>query len=745
MFRRFACYLSQPVHGGSLAVFRIAFGLAMAYESWHLLTWPNLHTNVLHILYSGPHVHWNFPYPGFEWIRPLSEPLLTAAAMLLGIAAISLVVGFWARLSAAIVCLLWTYFFLLEAAYYLNHYYLGCILAGLLATMPSAACYSFDRRNQTQRGLPASDAIPFWPVFLLRGQMAIVYFYAGLAKLNPDWLAGEPVRTWFTQRMHGQYLQQSLTPTWSQSLQGLLESEATIQLVCYGGLLFDLSAPILLLIPRTRLFALTLAIAFHVSNSLLFNIGAFPVMGIAATLLFLEPDWPAQLGRWIRRPTWLRPDLRWLIAGALLVPVVGATLGWRLGPTRTTQRDASPNIGSGAIQWLPALGCLLWLGLQCLLPLRPYLIPGPALWTDEGARFAWLMMLRHKEPGYLEFQIDDPNYISGGSPAIQTLISAPATDPLRTSYRDIDPRQIDWANLPPVIVVHEPFVGERILYNARSRQAPLSSPDAASIAAWWESRVGHAAQVLPAQSLDRSWPQIQADLQSGRLSARDPTTHAAAVATSHHWQRQLLAPDLDPDTAYRLTGKLHGNIERLLMAEPTLRASLYHSLAFAPPFPLQGGAATPQDFWIIHDSKLVDPRAQLILWRQKLPPWYEDPILVDLPSLSTVHLGALPQIIVLREQDGRERIIWNYASELHRQQMGPLRTFPYLQHAYAQHIADTWQNRFGRRPAVRLVSQAALNHRPLQPMIDSSVDLASQPLHILRPNSWILPLEPTAP
>jgi len=743
MFRRFACHLSRPVHGGSLAMFRIAFGLVMAYEAWHLLAWPNFRTNVLHILYTGPHVRWNFPYPGFEWIHPLPEPGLTLAAVVLGLAALSLAVGNWARLSAALVCLLWTYFFLLEAAYYLNHYYLACLFAALLTTMPSAACYSFDRRTHVQQNLPASDQIPFWPLFLLRGQMALVYFYAGLAKFNPDWLAGEPVRTWFTERMHGQYLSQSLDPSFAHSLQSFLQSEPSIQLICYGGLIFDLSAPFLLLIPRTRLLALTLALLFHVSNSLLFNIGAFPVMGMAATSLFLEPDWPAQLGRWFRKPHLPRPDLRWLLLGAILIPVFGITLGWRLGPSSIIAPTPLARTAMPVRSWLPAFGCLAWLLVQAILPLRPYLIPGPALWNDEGARFAWLMMLRHKEPGYLEFQVDDPALVAStpaGVARVRHLPEAP-----RAIYRDINARDVPWADLPPLVVLHEPFVGERILYNGYSPEAPLLSPDAASIAAWWQQRFGRPAEVRSCVPLDLAWSKLQSDLQADHITSRDPATHAAAIATARHLHGALAHGNLDDDTTYRLTGKLHAALERLLIAEPALRESIYRSLAQAPPFSVQGSADSHEKLWIIHDPALVEPQDHLILWRQKLDPWYNAPILVDSYYLTTVHLGALPNLVILQDDDGHQRLVWNYAAELHRQQTGPLRTFPYLQHAYAQHIADAWQAQFGRRPAVRVVSYAALNHRPLQPMIDSRVDLASQPLANLRPNSWILPLQENAP
>ena len=43
---------------------------------------------------------------------------------------------------------------------------------------------------------------PAWTLWLLRAQIGIVYFYAGLAKLNADWLQGEPMRGWLASRTH---------------------------------------------------------------------------------------------------------------------------------------------------------------------------------------------------------------------------------------------------------------------------------------------------------------------------------------------------------------------------------------------------------------------------------------------------------------------------------------------------------------------------------------------------------------
>ena len=82
--RRWITLLATPVDAASLAAFRICFGLVMC---WHVAEYlrPRQGTNLARFLYvSSP---WNFPYPGWEWVRPWPEPLLTWHFLLVGLAA----------------------------------------------------------------------------------------------------------------------------------------------------------------------------------------------------------------------------------------------------------------------------------------------------------------------------------------------------------------------------------------------------------------------------------------------------------------------------------------------------------------------------------------------------------------------------------------------------------------------------------------------------------------------------------
>src|SRR5690606_10618868 len=96
-----------------------------------------------------------------------------------------------------------------------------------------------------------SQTAPAWALWLLRIQVGIPYFYGGLAKLNPDWLRGEPLRDWLLELAE-------------HPLVGPVVSyETVVYFFSYGGLLFDLLVVPALLWRKTRPFAFALALAFH--------------------------------------------------------------------------------------------------------------------------------------------------------------------------------------------------------------------------------------------------------------------------------------------------------------------------------------------------------------------------------------------------------------------------------------------------------------------------------------------------
>jgi vitamin K-dependent gamma-carboxylase len=203
----------------------------------------------------------------------------------------------------------------------------------------------------------------------------VPYTYGGIAKLNGDWLQGEPVRMWLADRAES-----SIIPT-------ILTSEWTVYLISYGGLIFDLAIVPLLLWRRTRLPTYLVAVAFHLTNSYLFNIGIFPWMMICATLLFFSPSWPRDLSRKLQLQRLL--PRRAVPAAEAPVPADEAP---DPAPAQPIAERRSPGRVEAIVMAILALHVLF----QVLFPFRHLLYPGDVAWTEEGHRFAWRMKLRAK-------------------------------------------------------------------------------------------------------------------------------------------------------------------------------------------------------------------------------------------------------------------------------------------------------------------------------------------------------------
>jgi hypothetical protein len=333
--------LAAPVDGASLAAFRIAFGAILLWEiadyarqGWIARYWIE--------------PAWHFPYWGFGWVQPWPGAGMYAHFAALAALAFCIATGLCYRAAAALFCAGFSWIFLIDQARYMNHLYLVCLLSGLMAIVPAHAAFSLDA---LRRGAAGSPWVPAWSVYLLRAQIAIVYVFGSLAKLNPDWLSGAPMR-----------LVLAGAPPLGP-LEPWLATEWAVRFFAFGGIFFDGLVVPALLWRRTRPWAFAASLFFHGTNSWMFRIGIFPWLMLAATTLFLAPEWPRRL---LAR------------AGARLAPPPAAPASLR--PSR----------------WL--LGVLAaYLAVQLALPLRHLLYPGDPSWTEEGHRFAWRMKLHVKQ------------------------------------------------------------------------------------------------------------------------------------------------------------------------------------------------------------------------------------------------------------------------------------------------------------------------------------------------------------
>ncbi|HBQ61720.1 MAG TPA: HTTM domain-containing protein, partial [Balneolaceae bacterium] len=233
--------------------------------------------------------------------------------------------------------------------------------------LPAHAYYSIDAwRDENLR----SEEVPRWTIDSIKLLLGIVYFYAGLAKLNSDWLfEAMPLQIWLPAKYSIPLLGDLLQQTW------------THYAFAWGGAIYDLTIPFLLLYKRTRMFAFALVVIFHVLTRVLFPIGMFPYIMIASALIFFDAG--------------LHNKILAKISEWLNISKSAFDNGKFYEFPKTWLRKTSIGI------------ITLFFILQLLIPFRYLLYPGELFWTEEGYRFSWRVMLMEKA-GYANFKVVNP-------------------------------------------------------------------------------------------------------------------------------------------------------------------------------------------------------------------------------------------------------------------------------------------------------------------------------------------------
>jgi len=346
---RLPTYLGMPRSPYPLAIFRIAFGLLMFGSQIRFLA-----KGWVADLYIDPPFH--FPYRGFEWVQVLPASWMYALVICCALCALLIALGLIYRLATISFFLSFTYLELIDKTWYLNHYYFISLVGFLMIFIPAHRAWSLDNLI---RGRKVPLAVPQWSLWILQFQLGIVYVFAGIAKLKYDWLIkGEPMKTWLSARtdfpLIGTYF----------------DSDWMAYLFSWGGTLYDLFIVFFLLNRRTRPWAYVAVWGFHVMTWLLFPIGMFPWIMIAATLVFFdENDWQK------------------------IFPRIGDHF-------ETKPQPAS-------ILRLAIISLAIYMLIQVSLPLRHFILPGDVLWNEKGLRFAWHVMVMEKN-GMVTYYMHDP-------------------------------------------------------------------------------------------------------------------------------------------------------------------------------------------------------------------------------------------------------------------------------------------------------------------------------------------------
>ena len=357
-------YIFDKAEAAPLAVFRILFGVLMFLSIVRFWAYGWIDK-----LYIQPKLF--FSYYGFEWVKPIGNLTYLLFAVC-GISSILVAIGYKYRLSIFLFFLSFTYIELMDKTTYLNHYYFISILSFLMLFLPASAYFSIDAAKNPKN---AYQYVPVWCLNSLKLLLVIVYFYAGLAKLNSDWLLEAlPLKIWLPSKYDIPLLGDFLGREWVHYA------------FSWIGMCYDVTIPFLLLYKRTRKFAFILVVIFHILTRVLFPIGMFPYIMIISTLIFFNAD----------------------LHHAILAFISKV---FRITKKKFDNKKFMVYEGGWLVKIKFAVISIFFL-LQLLVPFRYLLYPGELFWTEEGYRFSWRVMLIEKA-GYAQFKIVDG--ISGKS------------------------------------------------------------------------------------------------------------------------------------------------------------------------------------------------------------------------------------------------------------------------------------------------------------------------------------------
>ncbi len=256
-----------------ISLFRVFFGLFVVIQFFGIYTPDYIDGH-----YIQPKIF--FPFELFDILHlpVLPESLMYLLFLFVGISGICIAVGIFYKAALLVFLTGFGYIFLLETSYFNNHYYLMLLLGFLLLFTNDRQSLSFDKIFRPGK----NTAAQYWQLFLLRAQISVVYFYAGVAKIYPDWLNGTILQDMIQGRRPIEKLE--ALPLFSE----IIHNPSFQHFITYGSMLFDLTIWIFLWSRKTRPAALVLCILFHLLNQYLFTIGIFHLFMISALILFVD-------------------------------------------------------------------------------------------------------------------------------------------------------------------------------------------------------------------------------------------------------------------------------------------------------------------------------------------------------------------------------------------------------------------------------------------------------------------------
>lgn len=353
--------LFQPIDNAPLIIFRIFFGFLLAAETFGAILTGWVKENFIKPEFTFTHI-------GMEWLQPLPGIGMYIYFAIMGVLGVLVMIGYKYRFSLSAFTILWTITYWMQKTSYNNHYYMLILVCLIMIFLPANRFASIDvKQNSKIKSL----SMPKWCSWVMILQVAIVYLFATVSKFYPDWLDGTFTKNLLAHKSPYPFVQEIFNQKWFYLF------------IAYSGIAFDMLIVPMLLWKRTRTLAFIASLVFHLFNAITLQIGIFPFFALSFAVFFYPPE-----------------KMR--------------SIFFRKKPVLDLENEPVYQNKSVLLYFF-----LPYFILQIILPIRHWFIKGDVLWTEEGHRLSWRMMLRSRS-GYTNLTVYDKN--TGKSLRYQTIV-----------------------------------------------------------------------------------------------------------------------------------------------------------------------------------------------------------------------------------------------------------------------------------------------------------------------------------
>ena len=296
----------------------------------------------------------------------------------LSIAALFMAAGWFYRRSALMFILLFSYIAFCDKAAYLSYYSFVILIAFMLVVSPAHRLFSLDLLRKPHIRV---DYAPHWLLLAFKLQVVMLFFFAGMAKLNYDWLfTGLPITLWL----------QDVFVSFGWSSDVLFSNPWIGISLSWFLVLFDFILPHFLMDTRTSQRAFWVVVLVQVPGMLVFPTGMFPLLVLLMCTVFL-PHLPIHL--LVSKISYFLYDF-FQFKGEVFNPGGVFMLKYKME------------------RLFPVLAAI-YFSIQILLPISLFLSWGIFQWANKEFHFSWdLKVNTHRKPN-IEF--DKVNRRLGGN------------------------------------------------------------------------------------------------------------------------------------------------------------------------------------------------------------------------------------------------------------------------------------------------------------------------------------------